>query len=179
LAAPPKRRARSRSPSNSAHKPPESFAEEADEPAEPDAEFEDVAVRAARLGVTVEKVLREYARIAFADLRHIASWDAQGLHIKERLSKADAAPISEIGTGAAGKGPVRIKLYDKKAALDAIARHLGMFTPSQRRAEEDDDWAAEVEEAREELARRLARLAAEKDEDEASRLDEPAPPRHD
>jgi hypothetical protein len=40
-------------------------------PTEPGTEFEDVAVRAARLGVTIEKVLREYAWIAFADLRHI------------------------------------------------------------------------------------------------------------
>jgi hypothetical protein len=126
-----------------------------------------VTVRAARLGITVERVLREYARIAFADLRHIAWWDADGLHVKEHLSKADAAPISEIGTGASGKGPVRVKLYDKKAALDAIARHLGMFTPVQRR-QEQEDWVAAAEDAREELAHWLARLAAEDDEGKAS-----------
>ena len=136
---------------------------------DPEAPFEDVEARAARLGVTVEKVLREYAHIAFADLRHIVEWDAQTLHVKEKLSKADAAAIAEIGTGTAGKGPVRVKLYDKKAALDAIARHLGMFTPRERRHDEDDDWEAAAEEAREELARWLARLAAERDADKAPR----------
>ena len=141
----------------------------------PATEFEDIRERAARIGVTVDKVLQEYARIAFADLRHILTWDEKGLHVKEHLSKQAAAPIAEIGTPASGNGPVRIKLYDKKAALDAIARYLGMFAPTQRR-QEDDDWAAEVEEAREELARRLARLAAEGSEDAAPGVDEPARP---
>jgi hypothetical protein len=113
-------------------------------------------------------VLREYARIAFADLRHIVEWDEQGLHVKEHLSKADAAPISEITAGSAGKGPVRVKLYDKKAALDAIARHLGMFTPAQKQHDEEIDWEAATEDAREELARWLARVSAEDDEGQAS-----------
>lgn len=120
-------------------------------------------MRAARLGVTVEKVLREYAHIAFADLRHIVRWDDVGLHVKEHLSKADAAAIAEISAGTTGKGPVRVKLYDRKAALDAIARHLGMFAPSPRR-QENEEWAMTAEDAREELARWLARLAAASDE---------------
>ncbi len=136
------------------------------DPAGSETAFEDVAVRAARLGVTPERVLREYAHIAFADLRHIVEWGEKGLQVKEHLSKADAASISEISAGTTGKGPVRVKLYDKKAALDAIARHLGMFTPSQR-PQEDVDWIAAAEDAREELARWLARLSAEDDKDEA------------
>lgn len=130
--------------------------------------FEDVEARAKRLGVTVEKVLREYARIAFADLRHIVWWDAEGRHVKEHLSKADAAAIAEISTGTTGKGPVRVKLYDRKAALDAIARHLGMFTPNPRRQEDNQEWAVAAEDAREELARWLAQLAAERDESEVA-----------
>jgi phage terminase small subunit len=125
-------------------------------------EFEDVVARAARLGISVERVLREYARIAFADLRHIAEWDADGLHVREGLSKADAAPISEISTGSSGKGPVRVKLYDKKAALDAIGRHLGMFPPPPKRQEEKPEEGSvdPAEDAREVLKRRVARLAA-------------------
>lgn len=141
---------------------------EEDEPAQSEREFEDVEARAKRLGVTVEKVLREYARIAFADLRHIVWWDDAGLHVKEHLSKADAAAIAEISTGTTGKGPVRVKLYDRKAALDAIARHLGMFTPNPRRQEDNEEWAMAAEDAREELARWLARLAAERDESDAA-----------
>lgn len=140
--------------------------------------FEDVAVHAARAGITVEKVLQEYARIAFADLRHIIRWGKDGLHLKQGLKEEDAAPISEIGTTASGNGPVRIKLYDKKAALDAIARYLGMFTPRERRQDEDN-WAAEVEEAREELARRLALLTTASDEEDAAAHDEPEGSRDD
>jgi hypothetical protein len=166
LATRSRRRGRTRPASDDAlrHLGP-SEAEDAESDEKLDAPFEDVELRAARLGVTVEKVLREYAHIAFADLRHIVEWGADKIHVKEKLSKANAAAIAEIGTGTAGKGPVRVKLYDKKAALDAIARHLGMFTPREKRHDEDDDWEAEAEAAREELARWLARLAAERDED--------------
>ena len=106
-------------------------------------------------------MLQEYARIAFADLRRFADWGPDGLVLKtpEALSDADAAAISEITTAGAGSGSYRVKLYDKKAALDAIARHLGMFVrPAPR--QEDDPSADLAEDAREVLARRLARLAA-------------------
>lgn len=88
-------------------------------------------------------MLQEYARIAFADPRHIADWKDGELHVKTSgdLSEADAAPISEIVAGSSG-GPVRVKLYDKKAALDAIARYLGMFPLAPRRSQ--DDVSAEV-----------------------------------
>jgi phage terminase small subunit len=125
---------------------------------EPDQD--EIAARAARLGVTPERVLQEYARIAFADLRRVADWGPDGLVVKtpEALSDADAAAISEIAAGA-GSGGQRVKLYDKKAALDAIARHLGMFARPSRRPE-DDAPTDLAEDAREVLARRLARLAA-------------------
>ena len=75
------------------------------------------------------------------------------------LTEADAAAISEIVPAGAGSRQYRVKLYDKKAALDAIARHLGMFGLSTRRQEGDtpEDLA---EDARDVLARRLACLAA-------------------
>ncbi len=122
---------------------------------------DDIAARAARLGVTPERVLQEYARIAFADLRRVADWGPDGLVPKtpQALDDADAAAISEITTAGAKSGGYRVKLYDKKAALDAIARHLGMFV----RPPKPPDGGTPVdlaEDAREVLARRLARLAA-------------------
>jgi len=102
----------------------------------------------------------EYARIAFADLRHVVEWGPEGLVVKspEDLTDADAAAISEIAAGASA-GTYRVKFYDKKAALDAIARHLGMFPAAPRRREENAP-ADPAEDAREVLARLLARLAA-------------------
>jgi hypothetical protein len=131
------------------------------EPLPQTGEFEDIAARAARLGVTPERVLQEYARIAFVDLRHIVEWDgAGGVHVKSsiELSADDLAAISEIVPGIDPAHP-RVKFYDKKAALDAIARHLGMFPLPARRHEADvpDD---EGEDPREFLTRELARIAA-------------------
>ena len=130
-------------------------------PAATQADRDEIAERAARLGVTPERVLQEYARIAFADLRRFADWGPDGLVLKTpgALSDADAAAISEITTAGAGSGNYRVKLYDKKAALDAIARHLGMFVRPPK--PQDGGAPADLaEDAREVLARRLARLAA-------------------
>lgn len=40
--------------------------------------LDEIAERAARLGVTPERVLQEYARIAFADLARLADWAPTG-----------------------------------------------------------------------------------------------------
>jgi hypothetical protein len=122
--------------------------------------IEDIAARAARLGITPERVLEEYARIAFASLRDIASWGPDGLEVKPSgdLTPAEVAAIAEI-VAAAGSGRVyRIKLHDKKPVLDAIARHLGM-----RENEPDEDELSEEdgESARQLLIREFDRLAAE------------------
>ena len=125
------------------------------------ADLDEVVARAARLGITADRVLLAYAQIAFADLRHMAVWSAQGLSIRslEELSNDDVAAISEIVPGI-GSDHSRIKLYDKKAALDAIARHLGMFPLPPRHHEAAAPQDPEEEDPREFLARELARLAA-------------------
>lgn len=120
---------------------------------------DEIVIKAARLGITPERILQEYARIAFADLRRIADWGPDGLVLKnhESLSEGDVAAVSEVASNGRSKN-CRIKLYDKKSALDAIARHLGMFAQTAQRPGHIPDAAAE--DAREVLARRLARLAA-------------------
>src|SRR4051794_37095150 len=42
----------------------------------------DIAEYAARLGITVERVLVEYARIAFADIRQVLTWGPDGVVLK-------------------------------------------------------------------------------------------------
>ncbi len=124
------------------------------------ADLEEIAERAARLGITADRVLQEYAHIAFADLRHMVEWGPDGLRIKssQEMSGEDVAAISEIVSGA-DPGRSRVKLYDKKAALDAIARHLSMF-PLPPRRHEGEAPQDEGEDPREFLARELARVAA-------------------
>jgi phage terminase small subunit len=117
-------------------------------------------VAAERLSITAERVLRQYARIAFADLRRIADWDGDA--IRPRPAKAlrddDVAAIAEMTLGGAG-GRSRVKLYDKKWALEGLARHLGLLGP--RRLAAALDIEAEGPRAQELILERLARLAEE------------------
>lgn len=141
----------------------------------PAAAPDEIAERAARLGVTPERVLREYARIAFADLARLADWGPEGVVLKtpDRLDDADTAAISEIA-GAPGSKNHRVKLYDKKAALDVLARHLGIFDAAPRPLEPPAPDDPE-EDPREVLKRRLARLAAASAEGPADQRVEPDP----
>ena len=73
-------------------------------------DIEDVTAGAARLGITPERVLEEYAHIAFADLSHIVKWGADGrLEIKpsSEVKPNDRAAISEIRRTGPGEGAGR------------------------------------------------------------------------
>ena len=125
------------------------------------AAVEEVEARAARLGITPERVLAEYARIAFASLRDIAEWGPgkDGLQVKPSgdLTPDQVAAIAEIVASASSGKIYRIKMHDKKPVLDAIARHLGLL----EKLRSDEDEQADAEEAQEFLIEELDRLAAE------------------
>ena len=86
-----------------------------------------IAQRLGAIRATADRVLAEYARIAFADIGRIADWDAKKLRLKpkQRMACADSAAIERIGAGRAVR--LRVTLYDKVYALDALARHLGLL----------------------------------------------------
>jgi phage terminase small subunit len=106
-----------------------------------------IAAYHARADITVDRVLEEFRRIAFSDMRDIASWGGQdGVKLKQSdtLSDEAAAAISEvvdhsksrIELGGGGDKAVateildrhvRVKLHDKMAALTTLAKHLGML----------------------------------------------------
>jgi hypothetical protein len=125
--------------------------------------FEDVEARAARLGITRDRVLEEYGRIAFANLHHILEWGDQGMQFKPdgQRREDDMAAIAEIVEGASSGKPYRLKLFDKKAALDAIARYLGMVAASEPAPQEDEPTEHDSEAARERFIHEVDRLAAE------------------
>lgn len=100
------------------------------------------ADRSARLRITADRVLREYARIAFADIRNFTGQGTAGLKAVADLSDDDAAAVVELTGTSEGDGGVKVKLHDKKKALDAIARHLGLFTKG-REERENPEVAAE------------------------------------
>jgi phage terminase small subunit len=93
--------------------------------------------RAERTEITQDRVLQEYAKLAFLDPRKF--YDADGNLIDIPNLPADVAAaisgmdiaVEKAGTDENGS-PVfaqvrKIKLADKKGALDSVARHLGMF----------------------------------------------------
>jgi phage terminase small subunit len=121
---------------------------------------ERMKARSERTGITQDRVLQEYARLAFFDPRKL--FDESG-NLK-RVSELDedvAAIIAgmdvvEIGNAQVGEGLVRkLKLADKLGALNSVARHLGMFndklnvnhTFSGLSDEELDDRIRQIEQA--------------------------------
>jgi phage terminase small subunit len=90
-----------------------------------------MAARALRTGITRERVLEEYARIAFAEPRLLKEWGPAGIALKDAvaLSDASAALIAAIEyerPRAGGGGGLRIAVHDKQKALATLARILGL-----------------------------------------------------
>lgn len=107
-------------------------------------------IRGERTEITADRVLKELAKIGFADIRKAIKW--QGTLVTEEdnpdggdtlviknvvtnnvtlISSDDiddetAAAISEISQNTSGG--IKLKLHDKRAALVDIGKHLGMFT---------------------------------------------------
>ena len=81
---------------------------------------------AARNEVTVDRIVQEYARIAFADVTDYVNVIGGEAVVKDTIgmTKDQTAAIAEISQT---KDGVRIKLYDRGKGLDALGKHLGMF----------------------------------------------------
>jgi len=87
--------------------------------------------RARRTEITQDRVLAEYAKLAFYDPRAFYDDNGDLIPIKQ-LDDQSAAAVAgmDVASTTEGKLPItirKIKLADKKGALDSIARHLGMF----------------------------------------------------
>lgn len=90
---------------------------------------EAMADRARRIGITRQRVLDEYTRIAFADMRLLADWGPKKIAFKgaAEISEDTAAAIAFIAdlTGQRGRR-LTFKTFDKRKALECLARILGM-----------------------------------------------------
>ena len=88
------------------------------------------AARSERTEITQDRVLLEYARIAFSDMRTFAKWGPDGVSLIEsdQLPEDAALCVAEVTeTTTKHGGSIKFKLHDKRAALDSLAKHLGMF----------------------------------------------------
>ena len=101
---------------------------------------------ASRSAVNADRILAEYARIGFADVTEYVSLmtsDDVEAALRELPVGASRA-ISEVtvDTYVVGRGDsarevrrVKIKLHQKLAALEALAKHLGLFAPERSDAD--------------------------------------------
>lgn len=85
-----------------------------------------------RVEITADRVLEEYAKIAFFDPRKLFTADGAIKPVQywddDVAAVIGALDVVEIGDNGEMIGRVKkLKLIDKKGALDSIGKHLGMF----------------------------------------------------
>lgn len=84
-----------------------------------------------KYAITEEKIAEEIAKLAFTNLTDVIEWDKDGVRVKSSsdLPPEVRAAISEvIETGDDEKGrTIRIKMFDKKSALELLAKYKGMM----------------------------------------------------
>ena len=88
-----------------------------------------------KMEITRERIAEEYARLAFSDASRVMTWGPSGVELKDStlLSEHDRRAVSEVAqTISAEGGSLRLRMHDKKGALDSLAKHLGMFGDSVR-----------------------------------------------
>ena len=88
---------------------------------------------AAKNEITVERVLREIARLAFFDIRKLVNDDGtpKGLHELDDDTAAAIAglDVARVGNAVVGEGEIlKFKIADKNSALEKLAKHLQIFT---------------------------------------------------
>lgn len=122
-----------------------------------------MAARARRTEIDADRVLREYANLAFVDIRRLVKQSKDGgieLRALWEIPDADAAAITHLWQTSRGNG-LRIRLSDKCGALDAMGRHLGI--QRQRSQPFAGDYSNEEQrEAREALQAQVEQVLKER-----------------
>jgi len=89
--------------------------------------------------VTAERVIAEYAKLAFTDLPGIVTFDGTSMSVADfdKLTPEQRACIKKFRVKTETKmqpdgekvpvDVVEVELHSKQAALDSLAKHLGMF----------------------------------------------------
>ena len=126
------------------------------------------AAAAARLSITADRVKNELAAIAFATIADVADWGPEGVELKDKstLSPHDRAAIAELSSSRVektGAAKTHVKMHSKQQALDALAKHLGIYGRGTRTITR---FAESPEQARRDanaiLRERLLKIAAQK-----------------
>ncbi len=106
------------------------------------------AIRSERTEITQDKVLKEFAKIAFADIRDFYNSEGNLRQPHELDDNAaaclSAVDIDEIKEFDQDKGQMnvigvtkKIKLHSKISALDSLGKHLGLFEKDNKQKVQD------------------------------------------
>ena len=86
----------------------------------------EMAERSKRTGINQDRVVQELAKLAFVNIADVVDLDSDT--VKETATGEDLACIQSVKIKPSEFGTEReIKLYDKKASLELLGKHLGMF----------------------------------------------------
>ena len=96
--------------------------------------------RSVRTLITADRVLQEIARVAFANIKQVASFNrSEGVLFKDsaELTDDETAAIAEVSSRKVTRSveggteietvDLKMKMHNKIAALDLAARHLGLL----------------------------------------------------
>lgn len=86
--------------------------------------------REKRTEITQDMVLKELAKIGFADVTDFVTIENKGTYKAVQVKATEEMPGDKMGAIAGikeGANGIEIKLNDKGKALELIGRHLGMF----------------------------------------------------
>jgi DNA polymerase III alpha subunit len=85
-----------------------------------------------RYAISEARIAEELAYMAFTRTSDVIEWDKDGVRVRDsaELDPKVAAAIAEVSEyeDKNGNKMVRVKMADKKAALEALAKYRGMFT---------------------------------------------------
>jgi phage terminase small subunit len=115
------------------------------------------AKRSEKKRITADRVMEELGRMAFSNMRDYVTWGPDGMELRSEalLDEDQTAAVADVEPKGNGK-LARLKLYDKLAALNALARHLGMIGGKTALGSRDD--SEERKAANAELRERLMRI---------------------
>lgn len=84
--------------------------------------------------VTIERIVAEVVKVAFANQRELMQWGPQGVKLRssDELTDAQAASVSEVSESvSATGGSLKLKTHDKLGALRFLAELKGYLVKKQ------------------------------------------------
>lgn len=133
--------------------------------------------REKRTDISSDRVVKELAKIAFADIKDFMSfrtdlrvvdrnedgdpvYDVAQIVEMKKSEDVDGSLINEVSISR--DGTLKFKLHDKKSALEMLGRHLGMFVEHQEIKVTDKTPRVAMKNLSDDELRQLAALAAAK-----------------